>query len=232
MMMTMTKQTYLLGLLSALVAFSTTTTANNVGHAQSVVSLWHTYQDENGEVVFWDSAAAPILQDSPEFLHTRQKAPTGVAYEIDVTLSTMSIAASDITEASGTAIAAGQYDRYYLFVDQTELLTSVSLPDTAPTGVKVQRVAKGTILKAKDRNNRLDLEFELRTDAVLIELGPNTVLNQDDFKVLVNYERIVGEAPADASSNLRGAGSAACNNYMYASLVLSSLLATLSAMLL
>lgn len=229
----MMKQSYLFGLVSALLA--STISANNVGHAQSVVSLWHMYQDENGDVVFWDSSAAPILEDSPEFLHTRQKAPTGVAYEIDVTTSTMSIAAADVSDASRAAIAAGQFDRYYLFVDQTEQLTTLQLQDSAPTGVTVQRVPKGTILQAKDRNNRLDLDFELRTDAVLIEMGPNTPLKQDDFKVVVSYERIVGEdPPADAANNnnLRGADSAASYNHLYASLVVSSLLATLSTMLL
>ena len=53
--------------------------ANNDNTTPLIVSLWHTWVNPSGNTIFWDSNAAPILEDSPEFLHTRLAAPTGAA---------------------------------------------------------------------------------------------------------------------------------------------------------
>ena len=162
--------------------------------AQSMVrvSLWQTYVNEAGTTLFWDDATAPILADSPEFLHTRQSAPTGVAYEIDITETTMTIQAINVEESTMSVMPAGQYDRYYLFIDNTLSLEEANLHAAAPQGVSVQVLSKGTFLNVQDRSYPIDMEVELKQDTVLIELGPGTPLNDSNFKVQVDYKRIAG----------------------------------------
>ena len=85
-----------------------------------------------------------------------------------------------------SAVPTNNYDRYCLFIYNTEQLTSVELQQAAPNGVSIQMVPKGTILTAADRNNHLHLDFELRQDAVMIELGPGVALDDDTWQVVVN----------------------------------------------
>lgn len=200
----MQPSTNLLACLVLALSASSSLATTALGRKQPQVSLWHMFQDDDndtGDVVFWDSETSPVLADAVEFLHTRQTAPTGVAYEIDVTASQMTLTAGDVSQAESDTMPANQYDRYYLFIDQTQQLTTVAVQGTAPTGVTVSAVPKGTILTAADRNNHLHLDFELRQDAVLIELGPGVALNDATFQVVVNYERIVAPEQAAADDN-------------------------------
>ena len=164
-----------------------------------IVSLWHTWVNPAGVTVFWDSSTAPVLADSPEFLHTRATAPTGAAYEIDITASTMSLKASDLSNVKMNIVPDGVADRYYLFIDATAQITSAALRTAAPAGVTMQIIPKGTDLVVQDKSYPLDLDLELEQDAILIELGPGTVLNDDALEIIVDYVRVAAEPTADAA---------------------------------
>uniref|UniRef100_A0A7S3LFW2 Uncharacterized protein n=1 Tax=Amphora coffeiformis TaxID=265554 RepID=A0A7S3LFW2_9STRA len=193
-------------LLLSLVAFyfAAVHAANTDNNDPLIVSLWHTWVNDAGTTIFWDSNAAPILEDSPEFLHSRLAAPTGAAYEIDVTSKTMSLRASDLSGVKFTEMPAGQADRYYVFIDATAQLTSATLASQAPTGVSVQIIPKGTELVAQDKSYPLDLDLQLDQDAVLIELGPGTDLQNETLEIVVNYVRVAAardDAPTIAAQN-------------------------------
>ena len=221
-------------LLLSLVTFCLLATFTEVVHANELanplteqplfVSLWHTWVNDAGTTVFWDSNVAPILEDSPEFLHTRLAAPTGAAYEIDVTATTMSLKASDLSGVSLTEIPAGQADRYYLFIDATLKLSSATLAQTAPSGVSVQIIPKGTEFVAQDKSYPMDLDLQLDQEAVLIELGPGTTLQDDSLEIVVNYVRVPEPiTPKESAQVLTGQASAAS----FAFVSMASLVGTL-----
>lgn len=157
-------------------------------------SLWHLYQKDADNVVFWDSATAPLLTDAPEFLHTRQTAPTGVAYEMDVTGDKITISAADVTGSNGAVVPDGAADLYYFFLDDTAAVLEAAF-EVAPgpvEGVQIEIVPAGTLLSAADKSLAdLQLELELPRSAVLVRLGAGTPLDDASFKVVVRYERTI-----------------------------------------
>ena len=195
-----------------------------------LVNLWHTFVKQDGVTLFWDSKVAPILPEGPEFLHTREKSPSGVGYEIDVTEDTMTIRVNDPSEAMASSMPEGQYDRYYLFVDQTEKIESVELIDGAVDGVRIELIPRGTMLSFQDRTYPVDLEVELKQDTILIELGPNVPLTDADFQVSLAYTRVEEVvAPLEPFPFQKGETVDVDSGASIPSLLTASLLATLTA---
>jgi hypothetical protein len=161
------------------------------------VNLWHTFVKEDGVAVFWDSKVAAILPESPEFLHSRDMSPSGVAYEVDITESTMSLAVRDNSEALSASLPEGHYDRYYLFVDRTKSIQSFKVTSPNTDTVNVQLIPRGTSLEFQDRSYPVLLSAELKQDTILIELGPNTPLDDPNFAVTLDYERVESENPPE-----------------------------------
>jgi hypothetical protein len=160
-----------------------------------VVSLWHTYVQDADTTLFWASSSAPVLADSPEFLHTRQVSPSGVAFEVDVDEDRIRLTVADASGAVQAAMPAGQFDRYYLFWDDTESIDSIALVESPFANVRVEVVDAGSLIQARDKSSPIfELELEVPEDAILIELGPETPLT-GDLVVEVSFRRTVKPPP-------------------------------------
>jgi hypothetical protein len=203
-----------------------------------VVSLWHTFVKDEDTTLFWDSSSAPVLEDSPEFLHTRQVSPSGVAYEIDVDEGRIRLTVADASGADGAALPAGQFDRYYLFWDYTESIDNIELVESPFANVRVELVEAGSFMKARDKSSPIiELELELPEDAILIELGPETPLTED-FAVEVTFRRVAAPPPPVEEQQTAGLqqdatpASGGASMGAVALLATTSVLATTAALLL
>lgn len=170
----------------------------------AMVSLWHLYQKDTTETLFWDATTAPLLKESPEFLHTRMTAPSGIAYEMDVTVDdTITMTAMDVSGATSIVMDPDTADLYYFFLDDTKEILEAAFLETPPEGVTVSIVKAGTLLDVHDKSyTLLNLQLELPAPAILITLGAGTILDDMPFSIKVQYERTLkdGVLYSDAAS--------------------------------